>query len=198
MLLGAGFSKRFGSDKRLHTLHGQTVAECTVELYSQVFQQLRVVIRPDDEALSDRLKRFPVELITAQDAHLGMGHSLAAGFHDLPWRWAFVGLLDMPFVQVATLRQLYTAAVAAKHTGIIRPQFTPASGEKPTFGHPIGWHHRYFAEIRQASGDAGARALLIKYAGKIHPFDSGDAGICQDIDTPQDIHNPSVVNIRCR
>ena len=39
-------------------------------------------------------------------SHIWVGHSLSAGFTDLPWQWGFVALLDMPYVRRNTLNAL--------------------------------------------------------------------------------------------
>jgi molybdenum cofactor cytidylyltransferase len=192
VLLGAGFSRRFGSDKRLHPLHGRTVAECTVDLYTQAFEHVRVVIRPQDHILAAKLAVFGAELITAADAHLGMGHSLAAGMKSLTWQWAFVGLLDMPFITAGSLEKLKNIALKTKHPAIIRPYFLdhtqPTSVQSEvTYGHPIGWHSSYFSALAQCQGDQGARSLLKTYKKHVIGVDVADPGIVQDIDTPQDL-----------
>ena len=102
VILGAGFGRRFGSDKRLAALGDTTVAAQTVTHFSQVFAHLKVVLKTQDTALGELLGQ-QAEILYTDQSHLGMGHSLAAGFTDLNWQWAFVGLLDMPFLKPSTL-----------------------------------------------------------------------------------------------
>ena len=106
LILGAGYSRRFGSDKRLHNFEGSTVAETTVLAYSKVFDHIRVVIRPEDDRLADRLKNFNVELIKSENAKCGMGYSLSDGIVNIPTNWSFIGLLDMPYIKATTLKHL--------------------------------------------------------------------------------------------
>ena len=82
MLLGAGFGRRFGSDKRLAPLGDQTVAETTAAAYADAFKAVRIVLRTEDIALIERMERFG-EIVLTDRAHLGMGHTLAAGFSDV-------------------------------------------------------------------------------------------------------------------
>ena len=187
VILGAGFSRRFGADKRLQTLNGQTVAEHTVQRYVAVFERVRIVVRAEDEQLRQALDRFEIETIVSPDAHLGMGHSLAAGFSDLSWEWAFVGLLDMPYVQVATLQKLKQAAARCAPDQIIRPRLTSTGTADAQTGHPIGWPQVYFAEIKACRGDTGAKALLKLHADHIVDVEVDDSGIVRDIDRPQDL-----------
>ena len=187
VILGAGFSRRFGADKRLQPLLNSTVAEVTVGLYTQAFEQVRVVLRDDDDELREKLNGTGAQIISCDDAHLGMGHSLAAGFAGLEWQWAFVGLLDMPFLQPETLHQLIRTARQQQSRAIIRPRLRNPGADGTSYGHPIGWHATYFEEIQRCQGDTGARQLLRKYADDILEIELGDPGILQDIDTPADL-----------
>ena len=189
VLLGAGFARRFGSDKRLALLGNSTVAETTLALYATVFDDLRLVLREDDDALAQLAAPY-ANLIRTDKAHLGMGHSLAAGFEDLQWQWAFVGLLDMPFVQEATLKMLKQHA-ALTDKPIIRPRMQPSKDDstlsEAPHGHPIGFHQAVFSEVAMAQGDAGARELLRSGNYQIEDVLVRDGGIVQDIDQPSDL-----------
>lgn len=192
VILAAGFGRRFsaleaGADKRLHTLGSYTVAQTTVATYRRVFSQVRVVVRPGDNKLINQLDDFDIEACIATDAHKGMGHSLAAGFQNLPWQFAFVALLDMPFILASTLNTIKTQAL--KHPDkFIRPHYVDAMGKRSTaFGHPIGIPSQYFSEVAESSGDTGAKQLLQTHVDLVRGLDFNDPGIVQDIDVPADL-----------
>lgn len=184
VLLGGGLGRRFGSDKRLALLGQRTVAETTTQVYAGAFEQLRIVLRPGDTALAKLLAPYG-QIVFAEQAHLGMGHSLAAGFTDLSWQWAFVGLLDMPFVGNATLATLRQRAGDTEQR-ILRPRLHAESSAEP-HGHPMGFHHSLFVEMTLLQGDTGARSLLQAYAGDIEDVAFSDTGIVRDIDKPEDL-----------
>ncbi len=189
VILGAGFARRFGSDKRLALLGSSTVAETTLALYSSVFDDLRLVVREEDAALAGLAATY-AKIIKTDKAHLGMGHSLSAGFQELRWQWAFVGLLDMPFVQAATLNELKQRA-ALTDKPIIRPRLraleNTSTPNEAHHGHPIGFHESVFSAVSKAQGDAGARNLLRSNSHKIEEVLVSDVGIVQDIDHPNDL-----------
>jgi len=187
VILGAGFARRFGADKRLQPLGGATVAEQTCAVYAAAFDHVRVVIRPEDTTLHNKLSACTPDIVTCADAHLGMGHSLATGIRGLSWQWAFVGLLDMPFVQPQTLRQLIDYSRTQSKPAILRPRYSQAGKDGIPYGHPIGWHQAYFAELSQCRGDTGARDLLKRHQADIIELAVDDPGILQDIDTPADL-----------
>ena len=185
LILGAGLSRRFGADKRLAQLNGVSVAELTLQTYCRVFSAVRVVVKPEDAALINLIEALPVEIIRCPDAHLGMGFSLACGVRNLSWDYAFIGLLDMPFIQVQTLARLKQAASDAPAKAIIQPQLEDASG-----GHPVGWPRHYYPLLGKINGDQGARGLLERYQKQIKYVVTDDIGIIRDIDRPEDLQTP--------
>lgn len=182
VLLAAGQGRRFGADKRFARLGAQSVAETTLSRYLHVFERIAIVVRPEDHALRELLVGPKVEFVEAPDAGLGMGHSLSAAFVNMSWEYAFVALMDMPYVEEATLRQLIASARAHAWRKIIRPQLCNGPG-----GHPIGWPSHYFGPISRSRGDQGARELLKSEAANTVWVNVEDNGIIKDIDRPGDL-----------
>jgi molybdenum cofactor cytidylyltransferase len=187
VILAAGFGRRFGSDKRLAKLATRTVAETTLQTYASVFDHVRIVLRSEDQVLASLLAPYG-EIVLTDHAHLGMGHSLAAGFADLNWQWGFVGLADMPFVASSTLALLIDEAKRCDKA-IVRPHFEQSTDApaQPPHGHPIGFHCSLFAALAQLSGDAGARQILRAHPDQIHDVAVVDKGVIRDIDKPEDL-----------
>lgn len=152
---------------------------------------VRVVLRAEDGPLASKVTRYTHDIVMCQDSALGMGHSLAAGIAGLTWEWAFVGLLDMPFVTAQTLQALSARAQAIDSPAIIRPRLDQRlryqGKDRIPYGHPIGWHHSYFEALTECQGDQGARTLLRRYSAQIIEVEVGDPGIVMDIDTPADL-----------
>ena len=187
VLLGAGFGRRFGSDKRLAPLGNQTVAETTAAAYANAFKAVRIVLRSEDIALIERLERFG-EVIPTDQAHWGMGHTLAAGFTDVSWHWAFVGLLDMPFIAPNTLHLLQDRTTDSKQK-IIRPLLRTSlqPEQSAPHGHPMGFHRSLFGDLRALTGDQGARSVLRANPEHIQDVELMDPGLVRDIDRPEDL-----------
>ena len=191
VILGAGFSRRFGADKRTQPFGALTVAQTTLQTYCAVFSNVRLVLREDDDAqhiAGEQLQHKNLHIVRTSLAHLGMGHSLSAGFTDLPWQWGFVALLDMPYVRRNTLNALIHCAEGSSNK-LVQPRLINRNSEdfERSHGHPIGIHHSLFESLRVSSGDQGARQLLKKYREEIDYLDSDDPGIIQDIDQPSDL-----------
>ena len=154
--------------------------------YSKVFDHIKVVIRPEDDRLVDRLKNFNVELIKSENAKYGMGYSLSDGIINTPTNWSFIGLLDMPYIKTTTLQTLKKMAIDADHTKIriIRARYLAHSDWQT---HPIGFHSSLYQKLAETTGDQGARNLLRAHSKQTAQLDSNDMGLCKDIDRPSDL-----------
>jgi molybdenum cofactor cytidylyltransferase len=184
VLLAAGFSRRFGSDKRRHRLaDGISLLAASARLYGAAFDRLVVVLRPEDEDAASEVEHTlaTARIVRCADAHLGMGHSLAEGArHAQGWDYLFVALADMPWVNSATLQRLRAVLEAAPPDRIVQPAYR---GEP---GHPVGFGAGHLIELTRLQGDAGARSLLRDAAGWRQVVEVDDPGVLADLDTPAD------------
>ena len=175
ILLAAGHSRRFGSNKLLYPLQGIPMAVTSTRSLKQVIEQVVVVINPQATELAKILSEEGVQQIVCDSQ--GMGMSLACGIssslHAQGW---VVALADMPFIQVETIRKV----VDLLHQGIpmVAPQY---QGKR---GHPVGFLKQFGSELCQLAGDYGARELLQRY--HITLFSCEDPGILHDIDRKED------------
>jgi len=182
VLLAAGFSRRFGADKRRHRLDdGATLLAASARLYGDAFDRLVVVLRPEDDEAAREVGAAcgSARIVRCPDAHLGMGHSLACGARQaLDWDYLFVALADMPWVRPATLRQLRSTLASAPPDAIVQP----AHRGEP--GHPVGFGRAHLRDLTALEGDAGARSLL-RNAGSLRQVVAvDDPGVLADLDTP--------------
>lgn len=187
LIVAAGFSKRFGSDKRLYELaSGDTLLIATLRSYRAAFDNVAVVIRNTDSALNreigSRFGRAAPIIIPTENAALGMAASIADGVRALSsWDYVFVGLGDMPFIASATLVRLRAAMTRTRRAGepcIIVPRYQDAPG------HPVGFSREYFAELIRLEGDRGARTVVAAHPEQIEYVDVDDPGSVADIDEP--------------
>lgn len=185
ILLAAGRGTRFGSDKRQHRLAtGSSLLETTLALYRRHYQQIVVVLRPGDEALEQTLTA--TQIVYAEDAAQGMGHSLASGARCLlatapQPTWVTVALADMPYVQSATLQLLQDQGANLIAPFIVQPTYQGKAGN------PVVFSSDYLTAFTELEGDQGARAIIRAQADAVHQIEVDDPGIRHDIDSPQDI-----------
>jgi molybdenum cofactor cytidylyltransferase len=181
ILLAAGGSRRFGSNKLLAPLPDGTPLVCAaLRRLRSVLDAVIVVVRPQDAAVPELLVAETVQIVVCHNADAGMGASLAAGVAASgAARGWLIALADMPAIQVSTLRGV---AQALDDGALMVAPFH--SGRR---GHPVGLHSKYRDELLALSGDAGARAILTRHAAVLTRLDVDDAGILFDVDTPGDL-----------
>ncbi|HBS41674.1 MAG TPA: hypothetical protein DEA26_03270 [Oceanospirillales bacterium] len=108
ILLAAGRSQRFGSDKRCTPWPGQ---ECMfrTSLTNAVQSGLPVfvVLHPGDSDILNHCVRDEVQASICPDADKGIGNSIAYGVHtNQDWSGWIIARADMPFVTPGIYRQL--------------------------------------------------------------------------------------------
>ena len=181
ILLAAGASKRFGSDKLMHRLAGGTpVAAAALANLRAAIPNVIAVVRPGMPALEKLLSEAGATVILCANADEGMGASLAAAVSasgDVAG-WV-VALADMPFIRPETIKKI--AASLAAGAAIAAPAYR---GDR---GHPVGLSARFRAQLESLHGDEGARALLKQNPSLIELIEVDDPGVCRDIDTQADL-----------
>ncbi|HSM98165.1 MAG TPA: nucleotidyltransferase family protein [Gallionella sp.] len=204
IVLAAGASQRFGSDKLLHplTLRGATMPLAAHSLlpWLETFRQISVVVRPGANVFRSAIeaalgmgngggmgkggadRSAPINWIACADAAQGMAASLACGVRaNLEAEGWLIGLADMPAVPVEAITRVRKAL--SKGAAIAVPAH---AGRR---GHPVGFARRYRIELLALQGDAGARRLLQRDEADVVEIGIDDAGIFADIDIPDDLQN---------
>ncbi len=92
---------------------------------------------------------------------------------------ALVLLGDMPAVDAKLLDRLIAAFDPLEGRAII----VPVHGGRR--GNPVLWSRRFFPEMRELTGDAGARALFGLYPELICEVEAGSDAPLTDIDTKE-------------
>jgi molybdenum cofactor cytidylyltransferase len=181
ILLAAGASKRFGSDKLLHPLAGGTpVAAAALANLRSALPHVIAVVRPGATMLENLLSEAGATVILCTNADEGMGASLATavGASGNVSGWV-IALADMPYILPATIVKI--AASLAAGAAIVAPAYR---GER---GHPVGVSARFRRQLEALRGDEGARSVLTENAGLVKLIEVDDPGVCRDIDTPDDL-----------
>ena len=181
VLLAAGKAVRFGGDKLLSELgDGRCVAEVAAARLLPSVDRLIAIVRPGSGELSERLAAAGAEVFEFQNAHLGMGASLAYGVGEAPEAQGWlIALADMPLV--ATEDAMKVADAVRQGAGIAIPVANTRRG------HPVGFSRQYFSELVALSGDIGARSIISKYADDCLEIPVGDQDSWLDVDSRSDL-----------
>lgn len=178
LLLAAGSSRRFGSDKRQARLPcGRSVLQASLDTALQVFSQVHVVLRETDDI--DALGiAATVPVVRSPQADLGMGHSLASGIAalgDSDAQAVAILLADMPWLRRETLLQLTAHADPQR---IVMPVY---DGQQ---GHPVIIGRAFWPLLEGLTGDKGAKAVIGAHAQACIRVQTDDPGVLLDADTP--------------
>jgi len=179
LILAAGFSRRFGSDKRQAVLSsGETLLASSLKRVQTALPASWVVLRPTDDA---QALGVPVEMpvVRSELSEDGLGHSLASGVRAISEQSTAEALAvflgDMPWISPATLEPLLAAASAER---IVQPT---CNGQP---GHPVIFGRQFWPDLLALRGDVGARSVLHAHADAVLRIEVNDPGVLQDVDTP--------------
>lgn len=191
IVLAAGASSRFGSDKLLHPLMLNGVmlplAAHSLLPWLAVFEQITVVVKPESEKFCIKIESALGRKQAARigwricaDASQGMAASLACGIntHADAKAW-LIGLADMPLLPAQAVEAVKNALNAG--AGIAAAS---CDGQR---GHPVGFASRFREQLMALEGDAGARSLLQQHAEQVALIEIAHAGIFADIDSLDDL-----------
>ncbi|MCW8902009.1 MAG: nucleotidyltransferase family protein [Gammaproteobacteria bacterium] len=180
ILLAAGKSQRFGSNKLLHPINNIPMLFLSAQKLASVLPGSLVVINPQLKNITAQLEQLGLQVVINEKAEQGMGSSIACGVSARPdaagW---LITLADMPYVKTGTLSLL--ANKLMEGVDIIAPVC------KEQRGHPVGFNHRYKNELMQLKQDVGARDIIKKHQQQLELLETNDKGVIQDIDCPDDI-----------
>jgi molybdenum cofactor cytidylyltransferase len=186
ILLAAGYSKRFGSNKLLHLLPagspdaGTPIALAAARHFVEALPESVAVIRPRAQRVGKLLREAGCNTVVCKNAAEGMGVSLAEGVRASADAHGWVvALADMPYIKPETARII--ARALSEGAAIAAPSYR---GER---GHPVGFARRFLDDLTGLRGDAGARDILKAHPDWITLYEVDDPGVLRDIDEPSDL-----------
>lgn len=181
LVLAAGYSRRFGADKRRITLSdGRSLLAAGLELPCSMLEEIWLVLRPD-ESIAEMGLPASIKLVQHPLTAQGMGHSLAAGAERLLAESnadaVAIFLADMPSIHQDSLETLIAHSSA---NTIVLPSY---QGKR---GHPVLFGRDFWPQLATLSGDAGAKPVLEQNPEAVHIVELDDPGVLQDVDTQED------------
>jgi len=184
LVLAAGASSRMGgSNKLLCEIDGVPMIERAVRAaLDSRCAQVVVVTGHQAERIEAALPSGRVNLVRNPDYAAGLAGSLRRGVLSLPVEVdaVLIQLADMPWVGAEHIDRLI-AAFDPDDPAIV----APVRGDRR--GHPVLWPRRFFRDLCQLGGDAGARELLAKYASEVRTVTLDTDAIFADVDTPAEL-----------
>ena len=194
LLLAAGQSRRFGSQKLMHPLKVDSQREAmpmigwTIENILATTDQLVVVVDPTQKHLVDYLKKLKVDYVLNDHAELGLGVSLSTGIQAVAERWqvTMIALGDMPFIEPETYGVLLSEC---RNDLITVPVVAIDSTEDTRRGNPVVFGARFYPELSMLNADQGGKDIIKRHSAQVQEVSVLDQGTLRDIDQPEDLIN---------
>lgn len=181
VLLAAGSGSRFGGGKLVHPVGdaAEPLARVAWRHLHEAVADVIVVVRAGDAAVLEVFRDSGSPVAICDDAHEGMGRSLACGIRNASGAdgW-IIALGDMPLVRPDTIRRV--AAALADGASIVIPTH---GGRR---GHPVGFAAKHGPALVGLRGDEGARRVVASDPSQVIELPVDDPGILADIDTRED------------
>lgn len=181
ILLAAGQSRRFGSNKLLHPVSDDTPMLLVIaKKLVNVLPDSIAVINQDLIPYTKPLEQLGLRVVVNEQAHRGMGNSIARGVQASQdaagW---LIALADMPYIKTETITQLSDRIKDG--SDIVAPLFEQQRG------HPVGFNKHYKDELLALNDDVGARHIISNHQNQLEFISTRDAGVIADIDQSSDI-----------
>jgi molybdenum cofactor cytidylyltransferase len=183
IVLAAGASRRFGSQKLLASVGGVPLVRRTVQqLLASSLDEIIVVLGSHAAAVAAALGGVNVRTVTNPDYAAGMSTSLRAGLRGLPptAEAALVALADQPGVGAAIVDQLI-ATYRERRPPIVAPFYRDG-----VRGNPVLFDRALFDELRAVTGDEGGRSVVARDPTRV-TLVTFDLPMPADVDLPTDI-----------
>jgi len=180
ILLAAGLSTRMGRQKLLLPFGGKTVVESVIDnLRGAGFSKINAVL--SREVAAAIASPPGVETRVNEAPERGQSSSLAIGLAMLPEGVDFCIMLgDLPLVGSEDM-----AALAEKFSALPPGKSVLAPCREGVFGHPMFYRALWKKRFADASGDAGGRNILKRFAEEVELVPAPAAHF-KDMDTPEE------------
>jgi molybdenum cofactor cytidylyltransferase len=183
LVLAAGRSSRMGEvNKLLIGIDGKPMVRRVAETALAAGARPVIAVTGHESGkVEAALAGLSVTCVYNPDFARGLSTSLKRGLENMPRNidGVLVCLGDMPLVSPVDIGRI----LAAFDPDAGREIIVPACAGKR--GNPVLWSRRFFNEMQNLAGDAGAKHLIGAYPEAVAEVETGSEAVLTDIDTPQ-------------
>jgi molybdenum cofactor cytidylyltransferase len=183
IVLAAGTASRFGAPKVLERVRGIELVRHVVDRVSAAgIEEIIVTAGAMAAGVREAVEGSGATVVDVPDATAGLSASLRAALDALPEACtAFVVALgDQPFIDPLVVRQLRETWDTSNAAAVV-PVYR-GSGR----GNPVFFDATMRRRLRELTGDAGARDLLVAMGDRVVEV-AVDAPAPRDVDTREDL-----------
>lgn len=187
IVLAAGFSSRFGSNKLLHPVEGLPMYRHIVDVLLDICGEdggiaAPVVVTQYREIVSE-LEGKPLSVVWNPDSREGISSSVKAGLREVlkrnkgdgeEWGCCFF-VADQPYLLRDTVRRFFSKfplcgkGIGCLCYGAVR-------------GNPAAFRARYVPELMELEGDGGGKQVIRRHPEDLWCMEASEKWELQDID----------------
>ena len=185
ILLAAGQSVRFGSDKLKAVVEGEAMYESAISRF-EAFHGFKSYVVTGKEEITQVAEAAGCTVVCNKEPEKGISLSVKLGLtkaiedaeeNGTPLRG--VSVCDQPRLKKSTIQRII-------NTAFHNPGKIVCAGEGTRNGNPVLWDKRFFDKLLELDGDIGGKKILKENLDslKIVPVQAGEL---QDIDRKEDL-----------
>ena len=187
ILLAAGQSVRFGSDKLKAVVEGEAMYESAISRF-EAFQGFKSYVVTGKEEITLSAESAGCAVVCNKEPEKGISLSVKLGLtkaiedadeNGTPLRGVLFSVCDQPRLKKSTIQRII-------NTAFHNPGKIVCAGEGTRNGNPVLWDKRFFDKLLELDGDIGGKKILKENLDslKIVPVQAGEL---QDIDRKEDL-----------
>ena len=187
ILLAAGQSVRFGSDKLKAVVEGEAMYESAISRF-EAFQGFKSYVVTGKEEITLSAESAGCTVVCNKEPEKGISLSVKLGLtkaiedadeNGTPLRGVLFSVCDQPRLKKSTIQRII-------NTAFHNPGKIVCAGEGTRNGNPVLWDKRFFDKLLELDGDIGGKKILKENLDslKIVPVQAGEL---QDIDRKEDL-----------
>lgn len=183
IMLAAGNSRRFGSNKLMYEVDGVPMYQRTLRMLQKAAERIPdsrivVVTQPQYSEIIDVVKETGAEVLFNPKPERGIASSMQIGLEIAKDADACLFTVsDQPWLTAETIIALYDA-FQSENKGMACTVW----GEKT--GNPCIFSKKYYRELMEITGDKGGKQIIKRYPEDVTYLKISDEREQQDVDVP--------------
>ena len=183
IMLAAGNSRRFGSNKLMYEVDGVPMYQRTLRLLQKAAERIPdsrivVVTQPQYSEIIDVVKETGAEVLFNPKPERGIASSMQIGLEIAKDADACLFTVsDQPWLTAETIIALYDA-FQSENKGMACTRH----GEKT--GNPCIFSKKYYRKLMEITGDKGGKQIIKRYPEDVTYLKISDERELQDVDVP--------------